>query len=258
MYPLLPLESKKGSEKSPLRVSSQLGETFLVAKSALDVKRDQNSVILLRRSFFREATLVDHSAGVMAGFDKTVPVAQGDLLVMAVEDVLGRKYLLASFHGDTNGLATLPVLAAVHKLALSMPDHALLFGLDANTHTVADDPKKQGVDAFASAFRTAGYTSCWGDTPDPTSATTFNARTYLQPQLQKAAKSDEKVTKGDKNPKDFILMPKAGFEVLSAHKDNTGTKRYVEDMVFPTLQFPSDHGIVATTVSIKAPPPKAS
>jgi len=59
--------------------------------------------------------------------------------------------LLASFHGDTNGLATLPVLAAVHSLAQSMKDHMLIFGLDANTHTVGS-ASKQSVGAFASAF----------------------------------------------------------------------------------------------------------
>ena len=36
-----------------------------------------------------------------------------------------------------------------------------------------------------------------------------------------------------------------------AWQDNTGKRRYIEDMVFPTLQFPSDHGIVATTLKIK-------
>ena len=40
----------------------------------------------------------------------SVPVAGGDLLVMSVADNMQRKYLLASFHGDTNGLATIPVL----------------------------------------------------------------------------------------------------------------------------------------------------
>merc|ERR1711998_397868 len=109
-----------------------------------------------------------------------------------------------------------------------MPDHALLFGLDANTYTIGTNPKLQGVDAFAAAFRASGYSSCWGDSPNPTSATTFNARTYLQPQLQKAAKSDEKVSKGDKNPKDFILFTKSGFEVTTAAKDNTGERKYVE------------------------------
>ena len=34
-----------------------------------------------------------------------------------------------------------------------------------------------------------------------------------QPQLQKAARSTEKASKGDKNPKDFILFPKARFSV---------------------------------------------
>ena len=40
---------------------------------------------------------------------------------------------------------------------------------------------------------------CWGDAPDPTKHTTYNARTFLQPQLQKAARSTEKASKGDKN-----------------------------------------------------------
>ena len=34
------------------------------------------------------------------------------------EDMLGRKYLLASFHGDTNGLATLPVRSWRHERAI--------------------------------------------------------------------------------------------------------------------------------------------
>jgi len=240
---------RDGFEGSPLYFTHDL---ILPAK--LDGKRDQNSVLLLRRSFFREDTLVDHTSKVMSSFDKTVPVASGDLLVMGAEDIMGRKYLLASFHGDTNGLATLPVLAAVHALAKTMPDHALLFGLDANTHTIGS-PAKQGVAEFAAAFRADGYSSCWGEQPDPNSATTFNARTYLQPQLQKAAKSDEKVSKGDKNPKDFILFPRTGFELLRAAKDNTGEGRYIEDMVFPTLRFPSDHGIVSTTLAIKTDGP---
>ena len=31
-------------------------------------------------------------------------------------------------------------------------------------------------------------------------------------------------------------------------KDNKGLRQYTEGMVFPTLQFPSDHGLVATTL----------
>merc|ERR1712176_636627 len=78
--------------------------------------------------------------------------------------------------------------------------------------------------------------------------TTYNARTYLQPQLNKAIRQSEKKTKGDVNPKDFILFPKADYRVVTTWKDNTGEKRYIEDMAFPTLQFPSDHGIIATVI----------
>ncbi len=38
------------------------------------------------------------------------------------------------------------------------------------------------------------------------------------------------------------------FKVLRTTKDNTGTKKYTERMVFPTLKFPSDHGIIETTL----------
>ena len=54
--------------------------------------------------------------------------------------------------------------------------------------------------------------------------------------------------KGDKNPKDFILFFTADYEVVSTTKDNTGNRKYIENMVFPTLTFPSDHGITSTVL----------
>ena len=83
---------------------------------------------------------------------------------------------------------------------------------------------------------------------DSLAFTTFNARTYLQPQLNKACKSTEKRQKGDVNPKDFIVFPKGDFNVLKTWKDNTGRKVYEEDMAFPTLEFPSDHGLLSTVL----------
>lgn len=94
-------------------------------------------------------------------------------------------------------------------------------------------------------------TSVWGQTPDPTDHTTYNARTYLQPQLNKAARKDELVKKGDVNPKDFILFFPGEFGSNGATKDNTGNKKFTEDMVFPTLQFPSDHGVLSSVLSKK-------
>ena len=38
--------------------------------------------------------------------------------------------------------------------------------------------------------------------------------------------------------------------MVKATKDNTGERRYVEDMVFPTLKFPSDHGAIAATLKV--------
>uniref|UniRef100_A0A7S0EEX2 Endonuclease/exonuclease/phosphatase domain-containing protein n=1 Tax=Phaeocystis antarctica TaxID=33657 RepID=A0A7S0EEX2_9EUKA len=225
-----------------------LGKTYsVISSSSLDGKRDQNSLILICKQYFDPASVREHTAEVMATFDKATPVANGDLLVISAVDVFGRSYLLASFHGDTNGLATLPVLAAVHALARRKPSHRLVFGLDANTYAHGS-ASKQGVVEFGQDFVSKGYSSCWGDAPDPTNHTTFNARTFLQPQLQKAAKSTEKASKGDKNPKDFILFPKAAYSVVATTKDNTGRRRYTEGMVFPTLQFPSDHGLVATVL----------
>ena len=233
----------------------------IAASSSLDGKRDQNSIILLRRDYFDLNTLQEHTSEVMAALQsveggKPVPVANGDVFVISVHDIFGRPYLLASFHGDTNGLATKPVLAAVDAAARARPGHTLLFGLDANTYEVGDNIKYQQVLDFAAAYGAAGYTSCWGDVPDPKNHTTYNARTFLQAQLQKAARVDELAKKGDKNPKDFVLFPKGVFAVAATTKDNTGERRYVEGMVFPTLAFPSDHGVLATTLKDSRPPVK--
>ena len=56
------------------------------------------------------------------------------------------------------------------------------------------------------------------------------------------------MSKGDKNPKDFILFGRDAFTLQAARKDNTGEGKYIEEMVFPTLKFPSDHGIVSATL----------
>jgi len=51
---------------------------------------------------------------------------------------VGNEYVLASFHGDTNGLASVPVLNATHEYVSNRKKAGfaskLIFGLDANTH----------------------------------------------------------------------------------------------------------------------------
>ncbi len=60
---------------------------------------------------------------------------------------------------------------------------------------------------------------------------------------------EEKASKGDRNPKDFILFFASDFAVQSVAKDNTGIRGVFRNgEVFPTLSFPSDHAITSTSL----------
>jgi len=120
-------------------------------------------------------------------------VAAGDLLLVTATHRDGTRYLLGSFHGDTDGLATLPTLRAVHGVAARLKaaggEAVVVFGLDANVY-FAPGKKQQGLDGFVDEFGSLGYASSWGDdhrTP-AVGYTSFCARTFLQPQLQKAVR----------------------------------------------------------------------
>ena len=175
-------------------------------------------------------------------------------MVWTVHADSGIPYVIASFHGDTNGLATVPVLDSLVQGLQKDPhlrDHRLIFGLDANTYATTDGGggKKQDVLEWAAHCNSLGYTSCWGDTPNPHNYTTYNMRTYLQPQLNKACrKGDHACAAADINPKDFILFPQGEFQVIRTIKDNTGKLEYMEGTAFPTLDFPSDHGLLSTII----------
>lgn len=237
---------------------SALGKKFhIIAPDALDSARDQNSAICLNRVTFPDGSSSEITSLVESSFPKgvDVPVAKGDIIAITATSADGVPFVVASFHGDTNGLATKPVLDAIVNTMTSSPtlvSHRLIFGLDANTYEHATPGKQQDVLDFGTRYVSHGLTSCWGDIPNPQNYTTYNARTYLQTQLNKACKQDEKREKGDVNPKDFILFGKTDFEVVQTWKDNTGEKEYIEDMAFPTLKFPSDHGILATILKPKA------
>jgi len=234
-----------------------LGKKFWIAAPLdLDAVRDQNSVVMLNKNTFPEGVVSEITQRVVASFPAgvKVPVANGDIIAITTVDKDGTPYVIASFHGDTNGLATIPVNDAIVKTIETNADlmnHKLIFGLDANTYEKAKPGKQQDVLAWGSSYVSHGQTSCWGDVPQPSNYTTFNARTYLQTQLNKACKSTEKRAKGDVNPKDFIVFRKQDFGVVSTWKDNTGERKYTEDMAFPTLNFPSDHGILATILERK-------
>ena len=264
-----------------------LGGTFhVLASEHMNTKRDQNSVILARKDTFadpgeqRRSHYLERTDGVMARLKATgkkVPVSNGDVLAVELMDLSGRRYALASFHGDTNGLATIPVVRAVQaevQASVGVGDStsdvydapALVFGLDANTHVTESRTGKgkssQGVREFVADFTALGLSSCWAAEAGAAAAgaaagaaqlpqiTTHNARTYIQPQLQKASAREEVATKGDVNPKDFILFPADRFVVAagSTVRDNTGSRRFTDGTLFPTLTFPSDHALIETTL----------
>jgi|TARA_B110000977_G_scaffold131783_1_gene167856 hypothetical protein len=102
---------------------------------------------------------------------------------------------------------------------------------------------------------------------DPNVHTTYNARTYLQPQLNKAVRMSERACSPftDKNPKDHILfqisshlndldgceVQRAGFSTEIVSRDNTGTGTFAPHAPFPTLKFPSDHAIVSAELQLE-------
>jgi len=219
----------------------------------MDPVKDQNSVVLLNRITFPNGRTDEITRSVYESFppNSKVPVAGGDINAVTATDLHGVHYVVASFHGDTNGLATIPVADALVQTLEGSTDlsgRKLVFGLDANTYENAVPKKQQGVLGWGESYVKNGWSSCWGDVPQKGNYTTFNARTYLQPQLNKACKSSEKRERGDVNPKDFIVFKKKDFAVEETIKDNTGKREYIEDMAFPTLQFPSDHGVLSTVL----------
>ena len=219
---------------------------------------DQNSLVLLRKAYFPAGDRA-RPLSLPNTPDAALPpklVSRGDLFMVEAQDAWGRPFVLASFHGDTNGLATIPVVKAVvatHKtFAGSKPAPRLVFGLDANTYFKPKKGVVQDVAGFQTFLDEAGLASCWGaERPPP--ETTRNARTYMQPQLSKAASSTEIATKGDVNPKDFVLFHPGAMSVGGGGgpvRDNTGERKYTHDMVFPTLTFPSDHAVLSVVLKV--------
>merc|ERR1712176_543387 len=136
----------------------------------------------------------------------------------------------------------------IKRVVQHLPTERLILGMDANTYEKISQSTAHVLE-FEQLYQKLGLQACWGKV-DPKQYTTFNARTYLQPQLNKAAKSTELKEKGDRNPKDFVLFT-AHFALGRIWRDNTGRGEYIDDMVFPTLEFPSDHAAVAVDLLMR-------
>lgn len=246
--------------------SEKLDAKFhVLLPAALDGKRDQNSVILAAKRTFDGSNAQEISADVNARAEAAgAAMMAGDVyavLLPSAGPAAGEvPWLLAAFHGDTNGLATVPFLEALHatREALRTPRPRILLGLDANAHCVGSAGKCLGSDVFVQAVAKLGLQECWaGLTAEAPKecCTTFNARTYLQPQLSKAVGREKAATDPhtDRNPKDYVVFDKGALETVGTPaRDNTGVRGapYEVDAPFPTLRFPSDHAVLMTVLRL--------
>merc|ERR1712232_35304 len=116
-----------------------------------------------------------------------------------------------------------------------------------------EDPKTKSIKSFL-ADLAGGLAHSWEGQDTTKWHTTFNARTFLQPQLNKAVRFEERHTSKltDNHPKDWILFSSSDFEVAKAAvKDNTGKFTFQDGIDFPTLTFPSDHALVSSTLRVR-------
>jgi len=217
-----------------------------VAASDADPDRAQNSLLLLDKKTF-PYSFADLTSQALDGLEG---VAKGDLVLIRTRTVSGMDLLLGSFHGDTNGLKSKPVVSAVTSVLEKQEAKChLIFGLDANTYLKKEEGW-QGVDDFVAHCSSLGFRSCW---PEDKSmgecCTTCHARTFLQTQFNKAIRRADLLTKGDVSPKDHILISSGDFDVTACSKDNTGCRLYLEQTPFPSLDFPSDHAVVSCVLA---------
>jgi len=145
--------------------SSKLGKKFhIVYSTKIDAVRDQNSVIALNKDTFPKGSILEISSLVEKSFPPgaKVPVATGDILATTAETKDGIPLVIASFHGDTDGLATKPVLTATLKAMAQdsqLAGHRLIFGMDANTYEHPKPGEQQDVLDFGLHFVALGVSS---------------------------------------------------------------------------------------------------
>jgi hypothetical protein len=203
--------------------------------SGVDGRRSQMSLILVSRGMFDPSSAADVTDDVLRTLEPKC-ADHGDLCAFTIR-AHRRQFLLVSFHGDSDGLSTAPVLNALDRIAKQRyPGHTLIFGLDSNM------PPGRGD--LAPLLSGTGLSSCWEGHDLGGLWTTFNARTHLQPQLHKAVGLAGVLDRRHMRLKDWILFYRAQLAPWSVKRDNTGDGRLVAQAM-PSLGFPSDHAIVA-------------
>jgi len=239
----------------------------------MDAKRDQNSVILVSKSLVGNSSpVVEVTKEILDSLGQAkLSFACGDFCAFLVgsqsetdtnSSRTSGKFLLCSFHGDTDGLQTKTITSAVNTYVASHADLTVcVFGMDANTHVAHKDGKKQGVADFIDfVSESTSFRCCWsmcGVDVEKDAFTTFSARTFLQAQLNKAVPMAEATSSPltDRHPKDHILISTPSLEPFDARverinavefRDGEAPKPLAFDpaSMFPNARFPSDHAAV--------------
>ena len=101
------LQEVAGNFPSVVKSHSLASNYDILQTITMDEDRDQNSFILTKKNKFEgfeEVTDKVLSLYEQSNNGKKLPVVNGDLVVMIVNQLGDNdRYLLASFHGDTNG-----------------------------------------------------------------------------------------------------------------------------------------------------------
>jgi len=110
----------------------QIAERFDILQPAVvDGKRDQNCLVLLRKLAFKEgsaAEITDEVLDLLHRRDQSKKnvYVPGDLAAFTTVGLTGQPFLLASFHGDTNGLASIPIVQVCQSSLLLCQSSLLL------------------------------------------------------------------------------------------------------------------------------------
>jgi len=207
----------------------------------------QSSVILVHNERFKKGVRIDITVPNLKPKQEGA-VKQG-LLAYQVEGMESppKKYLLVSFHGDSDGLLTTPVVKGLSNWLNENKDVIPLFGMDANAHYENNDGKALGLEAFETSLEEAGLKSAF----ETASPTTLKFRTMVQAQPSKGKTYAQvehalRVKKGAE-PKDHVVVPQGwtlkSSEVLFINGQNE-MKAFTGQEILPTLYFPSDHAAV--------------
>ena len=98
---------------------------------------------------------------------------------------------------------------------------------------------------FCALLRERGLGSCWDGQDLRGLWTTFNARTYLQPQLHKAVGLEGVLDRRHMRLRDWVVFRAGQLAVAGVERDNTGRRGCFLARAMPSEGFPSDHAIVA-------------